>query len=140
MDRLHIHGKEDLERHAKSGKLHSIMGFGPTIEEKILETIARKEPGSGKRILYSEAAIVTAALLEHLRKCRAVEELEVAGSFRRRRETIGDLDLVAAASHPEPVMKQLVSFPAVSSVVGSGETKTTVVLKIGCRSTCAWCR
>ena len=55
MDRLHIHGKEDLERHAKSGKLHSIKGFGPKIEEKILETIARNEPGSGKRILYSRS-------------------------------------------------------------------------------------
>jgi DNA polymerase (family X) len=131
MDRLHIHGKEDLERYAKSGKLHDIKGFGPKIEEKILETIARKEPGSGKRILYSEAAIIATALLSHLRKCRAVEEIEVAGSFRRRRETIGDLDVVAASSHPEAVMKQLTSFPAVGRVIGSGETKTTVVLKDG---------
>ncbi len=131
MDRLHIHGKEDLERHAKSGKLHSIKGFGPKIEEKILETIAKKEASPGKRILYSQAAIITTALLAHLRKCRAIEELEVAGSFRRRRETIGELDVVAAASHPEAVMKQLTSFPAVARVIGNGETKTTVVLKDG---------
>ncbi|HLI80339.1 MAG TPA: DNA polymerase/3'-5' exonuclease PolX, partial [Candidatus Binataceae bacterium] len=131
MDHLHIHGKEDLERHAKSGKLNSIKGFGPKIEEKILETIAKKEPGAAKRILYSQAAIITTALLAHLRKCRAIEELEMAGSFRRRRETIGDLDVVAAASHPKPVMKQLVNFPAVARVIGSGETKTTVVLKDG---------
>jgi len=131
MDLLHIRGKEDLERYAKSGKLHSIKGFGPKMAEKILEAIARKEPGSGKRILYSEAAIVAAALVEHLRKCRAIEELEVAGSFRRRRETIGDLDVVAAAAHPEPVTKQFLSFPAVARVAGSGETKTTVVLKDG---------
>ena len=131
MDRLHIHGKEDLERDAKSGKLHSIKGFGPKIEEKILATIARKEPGSGKRILYSEAAMIAAALLAHMRKCRAIEELEVAGSYRRRRDTIGDLDVVAAASHPIQAMKQLESFPAVANVLASGETKTTVVLKDG---------
>jgi len=131
MDLLHIHGKEDLERYAKSGKLGSIKGFGPKIAAKILDAIARKGPDSGKRILYSQAAIVVAALVAHLRKCRAIEELEVAGSFRRRRETVGDLDVVAAAAHPESVMKQLVSFPAVARVVGSGETKTTVVLKEG---------
>ncbi len=131
MDRLHIHGKEDLERHAKSGKLHSVKGFGPKIEEKILEIIAKKDPGVTKRILYAQAAIVSEALLAHLRKCRAIEKLEVAGSFRRRRETIGDLDVVAAASQPEAVTKQLTSFPAVAHVIGSGETKTTVVLNDG---------
>jgi len=131
MDRLHIHGREDLERHAKSGKLHSIKGFGPKIEEKILATIAKKEPAGATRVLYSEAAILAAPLVAHLRKCPAIEELEVAGSFRRRRETIGDLDIVAAASHPEAVMKQLTSFPAVGKVVGAGETKTTVLLNDG---------
>lgn len=131
MDRLQIHGREDLERLAKSGRLHDIKGFGHKIEEKILESIARKEPGTSKRILYSEAAIITDAVLSHLRKCRAIQEIEVAGSFRRRRETIGDLDIVAAASHPEAVMKQLTSFPAVERVIGSGETKTTVGFKDG---------
>jgi len=131
MDRLHIRGKEDLERYAKSGKLHSIKGFGPKIEEKILETIAKKEPGAGRRILYSQAAIIAQALTTHLRRCRAIQEIELAGSFRRRRETVGDLDIVAAASQPEPVMKQLTSFPAVVRVIGSGETKTTVILHDG---------
>ncbi len=55
----------------------------------------------------------------------------MAGSFRRRRETIGDLDVVVAASRPEPVMEQLVTFPAVAQVAGTGETKSTVVLKNG---------
>src|SRR5208282_1674208 len=131
IDLLHIGGKEELERYAKSGKLDSIKGFGPKIAAKILDAIARRGPDSGKRILYSEAAIVAAALVAHLRKCRAIEELEVAGSFRRRRETVGDLDVVAAAAHPESVMKQMVSFPAVASVAGRGETKTTVLLKQG---------
>jgi DNA polymerase (family 10) len=131
MDRLNVHSKKDLERHAKSGKLHSIKGFGPRIEEKILEAIARKELGSGRRILYSEAAIVAAALLIHLRECSAIEELEVAGSFRRRRETIGDLDVVAAASHPEQVIKRFVSFSGVAQISSSGETKSTLVLKDG---------
>ncbi len=131
IDWLQIRGREDLERCAKAGKLRGIAGFGSNMEQKILEALARKQHGSSKRILYSEAAIAVAALVAHLRQCPAIDELEVAGSFRRRRETIGDLDVVAAAAHPEPVMKHLLSFPAMARVVGSGETKTTVVLKDG---------
>ncbi len=130
-DLLKIKGSEDLERAAKSGKLRKLRGFGPKIEGKILESLARQDRDAVKRISYAEAAPIAERLIAHLRKCRAVEELEVAGSFRRRRETVGDLDLLAAAPQPQPVMKQFASFPEVAKVLGSGETKTSVVLKSG---------
>lgn len=131
IDRLRIHGREDLQRAARSGKLRTIKGFGPKMEEKILESLARREGGEGKRILYVEAARIAARLVDHLRQCRAIKELEVAGSFRRRRETVGDLDVVASAAKPESAMARFTSFPDVRQVVGAGDTKTTVVLKSG---------
>jgi DNA polymerase (family X) len=131
MDRLRIHGREDLQRAARSGKLRTIKGFGPKIEEKILESMARRQGGEGERIFYVEAARIAARLVDHLRQCRAIKELEVAGSFRRRRETVGDLDVVASAAKPESAMAQFTSFPDIKQVVGAGDTKTTVVLKSG---------
>lgn len=131
IDHLGIHGREDLQRAARSGKLRTIKGFGPKIEEKILEALARHEGGEGKRILYVEAARIAARLIEHLRQCRGIKELEVAGSFRRRRETVGDLDVVASASNAAAAMKQFTSFPDIRQVAGAGETKTTVILRSG---------
>ena len=131
IDRLHIKGRDDLEREVKAGKLRKIRGFGAKIEERILESLARHGQDASKRIPYAEAALTAERLLAHLRKCPAVEQLEVAGSFRRRRETVGDLDLLVSARHPEPVMKQFTAFPEMTGVTGSGETKSSLVLKGG---------
>jgi len=130
-DLLHVHGRDDLERAVRSGKLRTIRGFGAKSEERILQALSKLSVPTGKRILISEASVIAANLIAHLRKCRAIKELEVAGSFRRRRETIGDLDLVASSTDYEPCMKQVKSFPDVAAVLGSGETKTTVSLKSG---------
>ncbi len=130
-DILDVHGRDDLERAVRSGRLRTIRGFGAKSEEKILEALTRMGGEAGKRILFSEASAIASRLLAHLRKCRAISDIEVAGSFRRRRETIGDLDVIASASDYAPCMKQLKSFPEVDRVLGSGETKTTVVLKNG---------
>lgn len=130
-DLLHVHGREDLERAARSGKLRTIPGFGTKSEQRILAALAKHAGGAGRRILCSEAEMIASKLIAHLRKCRAIGELEIAGSFRRRSETVGDLDVVASAADFEPCMKQLKSFPDVAEVLGSGATKTTVVLKSG---------
>lgn len=131
IDRLDIHGKDDFEREARAGKLRKLRGFGAKMEERILESLTRREHAAGKRISYVDAARTAERLVAHLRKCRAVEQLEVAGSFRRRRETVGDLDLLAAAARADSVMKQFAAFPDVIKVTGSGETKASMVLKGG---------
>jgi DNA polymerase (family 10) len=132
IDRLHIHDRSDLERAIKSGKLREIRGCGPVMEQHLSEALQRqREAGSPRRILYAEAARIAAQLITFLRKCAAVRELEVAGSFRRRRETVGDLDIVAAAADSATVTKHFTSFSAIGQVSASGETKTTVVLKGG---------
>ena len=129
-DLLHVHGRDDLERAVRSGKLRTIRGFGAKSEARILEALA-KSNGAGKRILFSEAAAIASKLLEHMRKCRAIDDVAIAGSFRRCRETVGDLDVVVSARDREPCLKQFKSFPDVGKVAGSGETKTTVMLKSG---------
>jgi DNA polymerase (family 10) len=131
IDRLHIHDRDDLEKAVKSEKLRKIRGFGPKIEQRILESLGRRQAGEGKRILYAEAARIAAQVSAHLRKCPAIRELEVAGSLRRRRETVGDLDIVAAAADSAAVMEHFIAFPGINQVTGSGETKTSVALKGG---------
>jgi DNA polymerase (family 10) len=131
IDHLGIRDRDDLEKAIKSNKLRNIRGFGPRIEERIRESLLRHDAGQSKRILYPEGARIASQLTEHLRKCGAIRALEVAGSFRRRRETVGDLDVVAAAGDSVTAMKHFIAFPGITRVTGSGETKTTVLLKSG---------
>jgi DNA polymerase (family 10) len=132
IDRLHIRNRDDLEEAIAGGKLRKIRGFGARIEQRIAESLQQqREMGPNRRILCAEAVRIAAQVSAYLRKCAAIRELEVAGSFRRRRETIGDLDVVVAASDAAAVMRHFAAFPAINQVSGSGETKTTVVLKSG---------
>ncbi len=131
IDFLQIRGRDDLERAVKSGAIRKISGFGPKIEDRIRESLLRRETGQGKRMLYADATRIAAQLEAYLRKCAAIREFELAGSFRRRRETVGDLDAVAAAADSAAVMKHFIAFPGITQVIGSGETRTSVVLKGG---------
>ena len=129
IDRLHIRDRDDLEKAVRTEALRKIRGFGPKIEERIRESLQRRETGKGKRMLYAEATRIAAQISAHLRKCAAIREFELAGSFRRRQETIGDLDVVAGAADSATVMEHFIAFPGITKVIGSGETKTSVVLK-----------
>ncbi len=131
IDLLQIRDRDDLEKAIKSEALRKIRGFGSKIEDRIRESLERRETGQAKRMLYAEATRVAAQIEAHLRKCAAIREFELAGSFRRRQETIGDLDVVAAAADSAPVMAHFTAFPGIARVIGSGETKTSVVLKGG---------
>jgi DNA polymerase (family X) len=131
IDRLGIRDRDDLERALKSDKLRKIRGFGPKIEAQIRESLLRPDTGQSKRILYPEPARIALQLSEHLEKCTAIRAFEVAGSFRRRRETVGDLDVVAAAVDSTAAMNHFIAFSGIAQVTGSGETKTTVLLKSG---------
>ncbi|MGA7872414.1 MAG: helix-hairpin-helix domain-containing protein, partial [Candidatus Binatus sp.] len=95
IDLLQIRDRDDLEKAIKSEALRKIRGFGSKIEDRIRESLERRETGQAKRMLYAEATRVAAQIEAHLRKCAAIREFELAGSFRRRQETIGDLDVVA---------------------------------------------
>jgi DNA polymerase (family X) len=131
-DRLRVRDRHDLKRAIEAGQLRTIRGFGPKMEERLLEALTR-EPDTIKprRVTYAEASIAAGAILEHMRGCRALEKIEVAGSFRRRRDSIGDLDVVAASSDNAEVIQRFLGFSGIIKTLGSGETRTSVVLNSG---------
>jgi DNA polymerase (family 10) len=130
-DELGINSLDDLKSALEAGAIRTIRGFGPKMEESLRHALTRRIQVTSERWLYAEAAIEVEALLNHLRGCAAVARLEAAGSFRRRRESVGDLDLLAISNDAPAVMKRLVEYPHVAQTVGVGDTKTTVVLDDG---------
>jgi DNA polymerase (family X) len=130
-EELGVRDLASLGRAAKRGAIAKIRGLGAKLEEQVRNALKERQAEPEKRMLYSEAARIVANLLEHLRKSRAVAALEVAGSFRRRRDTVGDLDILAVSSEPGAVMKQMIAYSGVKETLGSGETKTSVMLSDG---------
>jgi DNA polymerase (family 10) len=129
-DELGVNSVESLEEAGKSGQIAALPGFGAKSQEKILAGIAefRKR---GERRLLSEAERYVKPLLAFLQGAPGVERLEAAGSYRRRKETIGDIDLLAASREPGPVMERFLAYPQIEQILGSGDTKTSVVLGSG---------
>ena len=130
-DRLNIRNREDLGRAVEAGLLRTIRGFGPKMEERIRNSLAHEAPSTSRRFPYHAAALIASSLTTHMRKCEEVERIEVAGSYRRRRETVGDLDLLVIGTSPERVTRLFLAFPDVARALGSGETRAGVVLRNG---------
>ena len=119
-----------LEREARAGTVAALDGFGAKSQQKILDGIAAYRRHQG-RFGIAEAEQQVVPLVAYLKASEAVERVEVAGSFRRRRETVGDIDILAIATDARAVMERFVAYPQVTSVAGSGDTKTSVVLRSG---------
>lgn len=113
-----------------NGKLSAIRGFGAKTEKNILDGINHLESYS-KRQLWWDAMSMAAPILEGLRKLKGVKAAEIAGSIRRRLETVGDLDFVVAAANPEPIMEWFISNPFVMSIITHGPAKSSVRLAKG---------
>ena len=122
-----------LEAAAREGRLSSLPGMGEKSEAKILSGIEALKRRSG-RIPIGRAWPAAQELLEFLRSLPGVAAAEPAGSLRRMRTTIGDLDLVAAAADPGPVMQAFTQYQRVQNVLGSGEAKSSVELYGGLRA------
>ena len=129
-DALGVASVADLERAAKEQKLRALKGVGEKLEAKVLAGCAQVATASG-RMSLAEADRVIAAFAEHLRAADGVSDVTPAGSQRRRRETIGDLDLLVSASDAASVTARVKAFPGVREVLASGETKCSVVLDRG---------
>ena len=127
---LDIRNHEDLVRAVRSGKLQDLPGFGPKITQKIAKAL-RQGPSSPKRISLVEAEQIAAPLLAYLKKSPGIQSVEVAGSFRRRQETVGDLDILAVAKQPASIMRRFAAYDAVTDVLSQGDTKSSVRLRSG---------
>lgn len=117
----------------EAGRLKSLKGFGARTEEKLKASVERwkKTRTSGTRHLLSAVLPVARGLLEWLKAAPGVVRLSEGGSLRRRCETVGDLDLIASAADPAPVMDRLASHPAVAELIGRGASKLSVRLAAG---------
>ncbi len=129
-ENLNIKNLSELENACKKGQLSQLEGFGPKSEENILTSIGKLKV-YGKRMLWWEACRFALPIMEELSKLKQVQRVEIAGSFRRRLETVGDLDFLVASSQPGPVMDWFTSYPLVEKVQSKGRTKSSVRLKNG---------
>jgi DNA polymerase (family X) len=127
---LHIHSLEQLLQAAQDGQIRQLRGFGEKIEQKIIET-AQARLSRARRFKHAVAAPYAEALTRALRKVAGVDQVTVAGSFRRMRETVGDLDIVVTAESPEAVMDRFVTDKEVKEVLAHGPTRSSVLLKFG---------
>jgi DNA polymerase (family X) len=127
-----ITGIDELEKAASDGTLATLDGFGEKTQENILRGIASLRTRSG-RTLYSDAEAWASPILTALLDHPSVKRGEFAGSLRRRRETVGDADILlsAPASARASIMERFVSHPLVQSVLAHGDTKSSVVIGAG---------
>jgi DNA polymerase (family 10) len=127
---LRIRSLEDLARAARSGRIRELPGFGARTEQLIAERAARAvtvEP----RLSIADAEPIARSLVDYLRGLEGVKQVEVAGSFRRRRETVGDLDVLVTAARNAKLMDRVVRHEDVAEVQAQGATRATLRLRNG---------
>jgi len=130
---LDITALSDLETAAKEGKLRSLPGMGAKSENAILEGIASLARRTG-RIPLGRAYPLAQEIIAMLKEVEGVVAAEPAGSLRRMRSTVGDLDILVAAKDSSAVMEAFVNLPRVSRVMGKGETKSSIEFTDGVRA------
>ena len=128
---LDVRTIDDLEQAAREGRVASLKRFGKKTEEKILTAIAAYRKRQQGRTKLSDAESLVEPLLAYMRSAPGMERLDVAGSYRRRRETVRDIDLLAIATDPDPVMGHFANYPQIRSVEKAGGTRGTVILTSG---------
>ncbi len=128
--KLNVKKVKDLEAAIKNGKLQQLAGFGEETARNLLKGIEFFKTNP-KRFLYAQALPMVNQIIEKLKKNSAVDKIEVAGSFRRGKETVGDIDILASSKQPEKVMDTFVSIPDVKDVLAKGMTKSSIRLSNG---------
>ncbi|HEX6939230.1 MAG TPA: PHP domain-containing protein [Longimicrobiales bacterium] len=127
---LGVHSIADLERALDRGEVEAMRGFGKRSAEKLRRAI-RDYRKHRERFKLSDADQLVRPLLDYMRDAPGIRELEVAGSYRRRVETIGDVDILAAAESAAPVMKHFTAYPEATRVESAGTTRGTIILPNG---------
>ncbi|MDD2756196.1 MAG: DNA polymerase/3'-5' exonuclease PolX [Methanothrix sp.] len=127
-EKLNITNLEELETAAREHRIRRLPRMGPTRETNILKSIERYKKRS-TRILYSTAEPIVNDILAYLRGMGGLEHITAAGSFRRARETVGDIDILATAIRPEEIVAAFVRMPLVEEVLAQGPTKASVIVQ-----------
>ena len=129
-DTLGITTRAALEEAAKAGKLAGLPGFGEKVEQNVIKALATAQAWGG-RMLLADAWPLAHAIADRVRALPGVTQVELAGSFRRRKESVGDLDLLVCGGDADAIMQAFTTHESVRDVLGRGDTKSSVVLSNG---------
>jgi len=127
-EKLNITNLDELEKAAREHRIRRLPRMGPKSEKNILKSIERYRKRS-TRILYSTAEPVVSEVLAYLRRMEGLEHITAAGSYRRGKETVGDIDILATATRPEEIVAAFVRMPIVEEVLSRGPTKASVIVQ-----------
>lgn len=128
---LGVENLNDLKKVIEDGSFSKLEGLGEKTAEKVKKNIGDYEESLGgeKRFLTGEVMVTVEEITEKLRQIESVEKVNTAGSYRRMKETVGDLDILVQSSSNRQVLNRVSEFPEVNQVLESGETKASVVLE-----------
>lgn len=129
-DKLSIRNIEDLRREAREGRIRELGGFGQKTENRILRDVDRLDSNE-KRTLWITAENIAGSLREHLGFDLSNRDLIVTGSFRRRKETVRDLDVLVASRDSKAIMERFVNFDQIDRVLANGHTRASILLRSG---------
>ncbi|HEY4697022.1 MAG TPA: DNA polymerase/3'-5' exonuclease PolX [Gallionella sp.] len=127
---LDVQTVEQLHRAAQDGRIRALHGFGEKTEQNILQTV-EAHASQSRRFKLATAAQYAETLRVFLQAIPGVQQVVVAGSFRRMRETVGDLDILVTAAPDSPVMQRFTTYDEVAEVFSAGETRASILLKCG---------
>jgi DNA polymerase (family 10) len=127
---LDIQTIEQLQRAAQQGRIRALHGFGEKTEQHILQA-AKAHASESRRFKLAVAGQYAEALRVYLQATTGVLQVTVAGSYRRMRETVGDLDILVTATPESPVMHRFTAYDEVAEVYAAGETRASILLKCG---------
>lgn len=122
---LNITTLEQLKAACEAEQVRQLKGFGAKTEQTILHGISIAA-AANERVYWSEADTVAQEVKEHLQSCPSIEQLELAGSYRRGKETVGDLDVLVVSPDAAQVMNRLAEYPELADVIGRGDTKMSI--------------
>jgi DNA polymerase (family 10) len=131
-DELGVSSLKSLKQACEREQVREVRGFGVKTEKKLLNEIkVLSKSGVEKRLLWSQVDEIARSLVNYLNKSPEVNKVEVAGSYRRRKETVGDLDILITCNHPKKVIDYFVAYEDVKEILSRGITRSTVVLRTG---------
>lgn len=132
---LAVKSIEELRSAAEKGLIRGLPKMGEKTEQEILKAIKEREMFSTKRFMINEAMLEANRLVDYMKKCPEIKQIQYAGSLRRRQETIGDIDILTTVLDPkkshEKVMGHFVKYDEILNVISQGDTKSSVLLKSG---------
>ncbi|HBG25515.1 MAG: DNA polymerase III [Planctomycetes bacterium GWF2_41_51] len=126
---LGITNIEQLKKAIDSQKIFELEGFGEKTAQNIIEEINRLEQKESERFMISAAQQYAQSIVEYLKKAEGINDVSIAGSLRRRRDTIRDIDILVTCENSAKVMEHFVKYDEIQKVLSKGKTKSTVLLR-----------